>query len=609
MPASVRRKNISTRPASKRTEPKASPSGFASYFSKRVTVYAVICLLFGFGVVARLYDVAIAKHGLYLALAQNQRGTSQQLLANRGDILITDLYSEKPYTVATNVEKNMVYVVPASMADANKVATTLAPILNTDAPTLYTKITAPNRSYIPLVHGLSDQQTQEIQQSNLAGVYLSPEGTRVYPEGTLLSQVLGFVSYTATSGDEKVGRYGLEKQYETELAGTDGSLVTETSGAAQGTNGLRGIFSGGQQFTPPTDGSNLLLTIDRSIQNEAESVITQAVTKNGADSGTAIVADPKTGAILAMAGYPDFDPNNYNTVTDQSDFSNQATMENFEPGSTFKAITMSAALDAGAVTPTTTYNNTDSVVVDGATIKNAEATDIGQTTMTEVIDHSLNTGAIYAENALGNDKFTDYVKKFGFGQPTNIDLSENVGDISNIEGTNIADTPQVQFDTASFGQGITVTPIQMVQAYMAMANNGTMMQPYIVDSIIHPDGTVQKTQPKVVGQPITAKTSQEISAMLVDDIDNGYGKEAGVAGYALGGKTGTAQVAVNGKYLPNDNIGSFIGYGPVEDPRFVIAVIVDHPRDVAFAETTADPAFHDIASFILNYYQIAPTRK
>jgi cell division protein FtsI (penicillin-binding protein 3)/stage V sporulation protein D (sporulation-specific penicillin-binding protein) len=149
----------------------------------------------------------------------------------------------------------------------------------------------------------------------------------------------------------------------------------------------------------------------------------------------------------------------------------------------------------------------------------------------------------------------------------------------------------------------------MLQAYMAMANGGVMMQPYIVDSIIHPDGTVDKTQPKIAGTPISPQTASQITAMLVDDIENGYGDKAAVKGYYLGGKTGTAQVAVNGKYLPNDNIGSFIGYGPTENPKFVLAVIINHPRDVQFAETTAGPAFHNIASFILNYYQIPPTRK
>jgi cell division protein FtsI/penicillin-binding protein 2 len=578
-------------------------SNFSDRYSKRITAYAVICVVFALCVVGRLYQLTVLKHQMYIALASDQRSRDQQLTATRGDILISDIYSPQPYPVATNVQKNMVYVVPASVLNLTQTSQQLATILGLDQSDIYNSITA-GQNYVPIMHGLSDQQSQEIQQANLSGVFLSPEGTRVYPEGTLLSSVIGFISYTSNSGDEKVGRYGLEKYFQKQLAGTDGSLTTSSSTGGV-TGGINGILTGGELFTPPTDGSNLLLTVDRSIQNEAETVLKETVQQHGADSGSAIVADPKTGKILAMAGFPDYDPNNFNTVTDQSVFNNAPTTENFEPGSTFKAITLSSALDAGVITPQTTYDNTDNVQIDGATIKNAEATNIGQTTMTQVIDHSLNTGAIFVENKLGNDQFAQYLNKFGFGQPTNIELPENVGDLSNLS----SGSPQVDFDTASFGQGITVTPIQMVQAYMAMANGGVMMQPYIVDSIIHPDGTVDQTQPKVAGKPISPEAASQITAMLVDDIENGYGEQAAVKGYYLGGKTGTAQVAVNGKYLPNDNIGSFIGYGPANDPKFVIAVIINNPKDVEFAETTAAPAFHDIASFILNYYQIPPTRK
>jgi cell division protein FtsI/penicillin-binding protein 2 len=587
----------------RRNKSRKTESNFSDRYSKRITAYAVICVVFALCVVARLYQLTVLKHQMYIALASGQRSRDQQLTATRGDILISDIYSPQPYPVATNVQKNMVYVVPASVVNLTQTSQQLATILGLNESDIYNSITA-GQNYVPIMHGLSDQQSQEIQQANLLGVFLSPEGTRVYPEGTLLSSVIGFISYTSTSGDEKVGRYGLEKYFQKQLAGTDGSLTTSSS--TEGiTGGINGILTGGELFTPPTDGSNLLLTVDRSIQNEVETVLKETVQQHGADSGSTIVADPKTGKILAMADFPAYDPNNFNTVSDQSVFNNAATTENYEPGSTFKAVTMSSALDAGVVTPDTTYDNTDAVSIDGATIKNAEATNIGQTTMTQVIDHSLNTGAIFVENKLGNDQFVQYLSKFGFGKPTDIELTENQGDISPLSPSD----PQIDFDTASFGQGITVTPIQMVQAYMAMANGGIMMQPYIVDSVIHPDGTADQIQPKVVSKPISPEAASEMTAMLVDDIENGYGEKAAVKGYYLAGKTGTAQVAVNGKYLPNDNIGSFIGYGPADDPKFVIAVIINNPKDVQFAETTAAPAFHDIASFILNYYQIPPTRK
>jgi len=571
---------------------------FAEIFKRRLTVYSVIALIFMLCIILRLYQLSIYKHQMYLTLAATQRGHGQQLLASRGDILVSDLYSEKPYSVATNVNKNMVYIVPSAIGNAAQESKQLATILSLDPATVLAQMTQQTKSYVPIVHGLSDTQSTAVQQAAMPGVYLSPEGTRVYPENNFLSQVLGYVSFTNKSGDKKVGRYGLESFYQDKLVGKDGLL-------SPAVNGISGLVIGGENYQPAVNGSDLLLTIDRSIQYQVESILQKTVHEHGADSGTVIVADPKTGAILAMANYPDFDPNNYNTVTDQSVFSNSATMGNYEPGSTFKAITMSAGLDSNTVTPQTTYDDTGAVNIDGKVIKNAEGNGNGVQNMTQVIDKSLNTGAIFVENKMGNNIFAQYVKKFGFGQATNIDLAESTGQINNIQPT----SPQINFDTASFGQGITVTPIQMVDAYMAIANKGVMMQPYVVDSIINSDGTAQKTQQKEISQPILASTAKEMTDMLIDDVENGFGKQAGVSGYYVAGKTGTAQVSVNGHYLDNDNIGSFIGFAPADDPKFVIAVIINHPRDVKFAEVTAAPAFHDIAAFMLNYYQIPPNRK
>jgi cell division protein FtsI (penicillin-binding protein 3)/stage V sporulation protein D (sporulation-specific penicillin-binding protein) len=349
---------------------------------------------------------------------------------------------------------------------------------------------------------------------------------------------------------------------------------------------------------------NLVLTIDRSLQFEAESVLNDTVQKHGADSGSVIIMNPKTGAILAMAGSPDFDPNKFNEVTDPKVFSNQSTMGNFEPGSTFKALTMAAAVNEGKLSPDSTYVDTGKVDVDNFTIKNAEPGARGQQTMTQVLDFSLNTGAIFAKEQIGNDVFLKYLKNFGFGVKTGIELPEQAGDLSGLKGN-----VQVNYDTASFGQGVTVTPIQLMEAYTALANGGKMMKPYIVQSKIYPDSRTVVTNPTAVGQPITSKTASTVSAMLVDVVENGFGKRAAVPGYYIAGKTGTAQVAGNsGKYLANYNIGSFIGYGPVEDPQFLMLVRIDNPKDVAFAESTAAPAWGQLAQFILNYYHVPPTR-
>ncbi len=325
---------------------------------------------------------------------------------------------------------------------------------------------------------------------------------------------------------------------------------------------------------------------------------------HGADSGSVIVMNPKTGAILAMAGAPDFDPNQFNKATDPRVFSNEATIGNFEPGSTLKALTMAAAINDGKMTPDTTYTDTGRVEVDNYVIKNAEGGPRGVQTMTEALDYSLNTGAIFAQTLLGNKDFLKYINAFGLGKKTGIELPEGSGDLTGLKG-NIT----VNYYTASFGQGITVTPIQLVQAYSALANGGKMMKPFVVQTKINPDGSRVNTDPKVINQVITTQTANAISAMLVDVVENGFGKRAAVPGYFLAGKTGTAQVVgANGKYDPTNNIGSFIGYGPVEDPKFLMLVRVDHPRDVQFAESTAGPAWGEIAKFILNYYNVPPTR-
>ena len=576
---------------------------FKKTFSSRLLFSGAVAVAFAVVVLGRLFYIAVGQHGYYLAQADSQYNVTRTIEPKRGEIFISDKYSTTPYPVATTTSEGMVYAVPSEVTDATSESTQLAAIIGTstglDQPTILQKITAPKRAYVSVAHGLTDAESTAVTAAKLPGIFLDPEDVRYYPEGNFMSQVLGFVGYGAT-GNQKVGLYGLEKYMQKQLAGSGGQVDGQEDPSG---NLISGTSQAG--YTPAVDGSSLLLTVDRSIQHEVESVLDKAVQQHGADSGTAIVVNPKTGAILAMASYPSFDPNDYSKVTDLSVFQNSAVTENYEPGSTMKAVTLSAALDQGLITPTSTFTNTGSIVVSGKPIHNSEQTDLGTATMTQVIDHSLNTGAAYVEGLLGNDAFVSYLQKFRFGMATDIELPEAEGSLTNLK----PGSAQVNFVTASFGQGITVTPIQVLQAYMAIANGGVMMKPYIIDSIIGQDGSKKQTQPTSIGTIISQKASQLMTAMLVDDVENGYGKQAAVHGYFIGGKTGTAQVVAHGKYVVNDNIGSFVGYGPVENPQFAMLVNINHPRDVAFAESTAAPAFGEIAKFILNYYQVPPTRQ
>jgi cell division protein FtsI/penicillin-binding protein 2 len=437
---------------------------------------------------------------------------------------------------------------------------------------------------------------KKITELNISGLAFEPETVRYYPERQFLSQVLGYVGY---KNEEKTGLYGLEQAFDDQLRGRPGSLVQEQDASRIW------IFGTRRDGTAAVDGDSLILTIDKTLQFKAEEILAQAVKKHEADSGSILISDPKTGAIIAMATYPSFDPNTYSSVEDQSAFTNQVTMGSYEPGSIFKPLTMAASINEGKISASTTYTDTGEIEIDGYKIKNSDLKAHGTQNMSQVLEESLNTGAIFAKDQIGNKKFLEYIKKFGFGQKTGIEVLEAKGDLSNLEG-NIG----VNYHTASFGQGLSTTPLQMIEAYSALANGGKMMKPYIVQSRVSPEGEVTKTEPRAAGDVISARTASQVSAMLVNVVEKGHGTRAAVPGYYIAGKTGTAQVPrKDGKgYEENNNIGSFIGYGPVEDPKFLMLVRINHPRTVRFAESTAAPAFGELAKFILNYYNISPTR-
>ncbi len=488
------------------------------------------------------------------------------------------------------------YAVPGAMTDKAAAAKALAPIIGLTEQEILDKCADNEKKYVALKKQLSDEDQKKIAELQIPGISFDYEILRFYPEGNFLSQVLGFVGYKE---DTRTGLYGIEQAFNKYLTGIPGSLAQE--GSASGA----WIFGGRRDKVEALDGDTILLTIDKTIQFKAENVLKETVEKHQADSGSIVIMDPKTGAISAMATYPSFDPNEYAKVTDAAIYNNQTTLGAYEPGSIFKPITVAAALNEGKITANTTYNDTGEVQIDGYTIKNSDNKAHGTQTMTQALEESLNTGMIFAKNAIGNKKFKDYVMRFGFGKPTEIEVPEAKGDLKNLDG-NIG----VNYHTASFGQGVNVTPLQMVQAYGALANGGKMMRPYLVNSRITSNGEVVETKPTEAGQPITVQTASTISAMMVNVVENGHGKRAGVPGYYVAGKTGTAQVPrKDGKgYEENNNIGSFAGFAPVEDPKFVMLVRINHPRTVSFAESTAAPAFGTMAQFLLQYYNVIPSR-
>ncbi len=559
-------------------------------------------LRFGFGVFAailigRLFILQIVHHTFYEALAQDQHQFSQQLYPERGDILVHDQQSSTGnYPLATNRTLNLLYAVPKDITDPQAVADKLQGLVNLDPETLLARLDKPNDLYEPIQHSMTDEQRQQIEALKIDGLKFDDESTRYYPEKNIGAQMIGFLG---NDGEQKVGQYGIEGAFEDTLAGQRGEITAEKDASGQL------IATAAQVWQPAIDGSNVLLTIDRTIQFEACRKLDEAVKKHGADSGAVIIMNPKTGAILAMCSAPDYDPNNYGSVKDSSVYLNQATQVPYEPGSVFKPITMTAALNEGAITPETTYQDSGEVKIDSYTIRNSDLKAHGLQSMTEVLEKSLNTGAIFAMRQVGPSTFERYLQAFGFGQLSGIEVDERAGNISTLSTGR-----EIYAATASYGQGITVTPLQLIDAYAAMANGGKLMRPYLVDRVIHPDGTEEVTAPRTIRTVMTPQTSATVSAMMVRVVQNGHGKAAGVPGYFIAGKTGTAQIPdpKTGGYDPHYTIGTFAGFGPVEDPQFVMVTKLVRPRDVQFAESTAAPLFGELAKFVLLHLGVAPSQ-
>lgn len=573
-------------------------TGIATLLKSRYFLLQLFFALFLAAIVVRFFTLQALSYSFYKELADNQHQLYETLVPVRGEISIQEGRSGKTVPVVTNIQKDLVYAVPPEITDKTKTAAALAPVLQMTKADILGKIASNDRKWVAIQKELPESTSIQVTNLKLPGIYLQPDTFRTYPEGTFASQVLGFLGFT---GDQRVGQYGIEEYFNDQLTGKPGSLTQDND------LGGRWITGGLRKIVPAQDGVNISLTLDRAIQFKAEQILRDTVEKYQADDASMVILSPKTGAVLAMANYPTFDPNQFNTVTDQSVFRNRAVADAYEPGSVFKAFTMAAALDAGVITPDTTYEDTGSVTLNGFTIRNALNKVHGVQTMTQVLEQSINTGAIFAEQKVGNQQFADVVRKFGFGATTGIALpGEAAGNISNLSKSG-----DVYYATAAFGQGVTVTPLQLAAAYAAIANQGRLMKPYIVQSITDASGQTQVTQPQEVRQVISPQAANMLSAMLVSVVELGHGEHAQVPGYYMAGKTGTAQVArTDGRgYDPNTNIGTFIGFGPVDNPAFTIVVKVYNPRAAQFAETSAAPAFGQMAQFLVNYFQIPPTRQ
>lgn len=497
------------------------------------------------------------------------------------------IFDRNGYVLAVDVIEYEISASPTIIKDAQEVARQLAPLLARPAEELYASLADKDRSYVQLARRVPFEVGQAVMKRmtdlDERGIRVEYRPKRVYPQGAVAGPVVGFVN------EERQGYYGVEGQLHALLTTTPGSGVA--------------LVIDPQSFVPLVSGSDVVLTLDRNVQAVVERELAETIRYYEAEAGTVVVMDPATGAILAMASLPSYDPNDYSRVFTETPalFNNSAVNRLYEPGSVLKVVTMAAGLDTGEVTPQSTYFDTGVVVVEGRAIENWDRLAHGQTSMLMLLEKSLNVGAVHVVLELGADRFYHYVRRFGFGKRTGIEL---YGELRGILRTP-SDPKWHPSDLAtnSFGQGIGATPIQVITAVGAVANRGVLVRPHIVDRYIR-DGVVTRVEPAIARRVIAAQTAKELTDMLVAVVEDEV-TAAAIPGYRVAGKTGTSQIPVEGGYDPRWTIASFVGYAPADDPRFIILVKVDKPRLPQGAKVAA-PLFKEIARFLLDYLDVPP---
>ncbi len=503
------------------------------------------------------------------------------------------IYDREGELLATNDVQYELGVSPPYVVDPEDVVDTLSSLLDMSAPAIQAAIDSDQR-YVLLRRPISADMGAEIKRLaelgdvNLGGVDLTPIPHRLYPGDTLASQLLGFVAYNYDG--QQVGYYGVEGFYNDVLAGRSVRAIEDM------------VPFNALPDPSPDQGTDLYLTIDRDIQFLVEVTLAGALQQYGAESGTIIVMNPRSGEILGMASLPTFDPNRY-VDNPPPDPANPAVSGQYEPGSTFKILTMAAALDSGLVTPQTPFMDGGAVEVGGIVIRNWSGGGWGPVDMQRCMQYSINVCLASIATWLGPTNFYNYMQAFGIGQRTNVDLAAETA--GRLKGPGDTDWFDSDLGTNSFGQGVAVSPLQLITAVSAVANGGTMMQPHILARVQDGD-TQHNTNQQVLGRPIRPETAAVLTQMLATSLEAGEGSEALVPGYRIAGKTGTAEIPIPGGYDQSATIGSFIGYGPVDDPQFIVLVKLDRPSSSIWGSETAAPVFAQLVQRLVVLMEIPP---
>ena len=552
-------------------------------------ILVVVAFIFGY-FVFKLFTLQVTQYEEYAQAADQQSTSISVQQAQRGQILASDR-DGKIYTLAASQEEYQLLVAPRQVIDKENLAEVLVdivPALNEQE--VFEKINNDKVYVPPLIKGLTREKADEIIAAELRGVYVQPNLVRVYPDSSAIAaQILGYV------GADGQGKYGVEAAFDKVLRGVAGSEQAKQDSFGR----LIEILGG----SSPEPGKDIMLTIDYNLQFFTERRLKDAIDKYQADAGSIIIMEAKTGAVLAIAGQPTYDPNFYSTVKveDQGLFLTPGASFVYEAGSVVKPITMAMAIDLGLIEPDTERVFSGSVEVGGHTIRNADNDVFGRETMTQVLENSDNVAMVWVGQQVGIDNQYQYLEKFGFGRKIELGL---VGEQTGIL-RKLAEWNPILNATAAFGQGFSTTLMQLVAAYTVLANDGETVQPHLVKGSLNGNVVEPYSYNEQPNRVISSETANKITIMLESVVVNGHGKRAQIKGVRVGGKTGTAQVASpTGGYLENNFIGTFAGIFPIDDPRFVMAVRLDNPKTVRFAESSAAPVFGEIGDWMANYYRL-----
>jgi cell division protein FtsI/penicillin-binding protein 2 len=543
-----------------------------------------------FGVIAlRLFYWQVVKASELSGLAATQYGNAIKIEPVRGEIETSD-----GFPIAANKITYLLYADPKEVKDKEEAARILSEKLNLDRASISAQLSQ-NLLWVPISHSINPDQKNIIEREDIPGVGFTEQSQRYYPEASMAANLLGFVG--KDSNGNTTGYSGLEGYYDRLLRGKTGTAVEIHDAIGRPILArVNSVDSFGQ------NGSTLVLNINRSFQFLAEEKLKEGIQRYGASGGMIGIMDPKTGQILAMATYPSFDPANYQEYS-QDLYKNAFISNLYEPGSTFKPLVMSAAFNEKLLTPESRCPQcAGPVSVGGYDLHTWNDKYYPNTTMLDVIQHSDNTGMVYVAQKLGLDRMLTYLNKYGIGKITGIDLEgETAPDIMPKE-----DWHSVDLATTGFGQGINVTPIELMTAFSSIANKGVMMQPQVVGSVIDSKGKSTKIEPKVLGRPLDEKTATVMTEVLVNAVNKGEAQFARLHGYRIAGKTGTASIPVAGHYDPTQTIASFIGFAPAQDPKYVMFVILNRPTAAIYGAETAAPIFFEVSKDLLSYYGVAP---